>query len=136
MLELDVNGRTCIPHVGYLPWVSRDRRFALHQIIRDRPRGHISLRATMSPLLGAERCSGSRSPSLQVLKCQLRAVAIMSHLVWVYGPASTRAFTPFLGCLPARSDYKLLEDWVCARLTVSLTALVACRRVPDAGWIR
>ncbi len=62
---------------------------------------------------------------------------IMSHLVWLGTTCiDIGAFTPFLWSFQERERiYKLLEDWIGARLTTTLTRVGGMAAdIPD-GWM-
>src|SRR5258708_6109505 len=77
--------------------------------------------------LGAERLFGveitPRCTVLRVIACELSR--IISHLVWLGTTCiDIGAFTPFLWSFQERERvYQLLEAWIGARLTTSLTRL-------------
>src|SRR5688500_18096337 len=145
-LVLELEGETvvrCIPHVGYLHCgfekIGEYRQY--NQIITwtDREDYLNSPGNNVAFALGAERLFGievtERCTVLRVIACELSR--IMSHLVWLGTTCiDIGAFTPFLWAFEKRdSIYKLLEDWVGARLTVSITRVGGMAAdIPD-GWM-
>jgi NADH-quinone oxidoreductase subunit D len=145
-LVLELDGETvvrCIPHVGYLHCgfekIGEYRQY--NQIIpwTDREDYLNSPGNNVAFALGAERLFGieitERCTVLRVITCELSR--IMSHLVWLGTTCiDIGAFTPFLWAFYQREAiYKLLEDWVGARLTVSMTRVGGMAAdVPD-GWV-
>src|SRR6266480_4264929 len=144
-LVLELDGETvvrCIPHIGYLhcgfekmgeyrqynqiiPWTDREDYL-------NSPGNNVAFS------LGAERLFGieitDRCKVLRVIACELSR--IMSHLVWLGTTCiDIGAFTPFLWAFYQREAiYKLLEDWVGARLTTTITRVGGMAAdVPD-GW--
>src|SRR3954469_7877861 len=131
-LVLELDGETvvrCIPHVGYLHCgfekIGEYRQY--HQIIpwTDREDYLNSIGNNVAFALGAERLFGieitERCTVLRVIAMELSR--IISHLVWL-GTTSIDigAFTPFLWSFQQREKvYLLLEKWVGARLTTSVT---------------
>jgi len=145
-LVLELDGETvvrCIPHVGYLHCgfekIGEYRQY--NQIIpwTDREDYLNSPGNNVAFALGAERLFGieitERCKVLRVIACELSR--IMSHLVWLGTTCiDIGAFTPFLWAFEKReSIYKLLEDWVGARLTVTTTRVGGMAAdIPD-GWM-
>ncbi len=145
-LVLELDGETvvrCIPHIGYLhcgfekigeyrtynqiiPWTDREDYL-------NSPGNNVAF------ALGAERLFGieitERCTVLRVIAMEL--ARIISHLVW-WGTTSidVGAFTPFLWLFQERERaYELLEDWIGARLTTSLTRVGGMAAdIPD-GWM-
>src|SRR5215204_6964574 len=131
-LVLELDGETvvrCIPHVGYLHCgfekIGEYRQY--NQIIpwTDREDYLNSPGNNVAFALGAERLFGieitERCKVLRVIASELSR--IISHLVWL-GTTSIDigAFTPFLWAFQQREViYEMLESWVGARLTTSLT---------------
>lgn len=131
-LVLELDGETvvrCIPHIGYLHCgfekIGEYRQY--NQIIpwTDREDYLNSPGNNVAFALGAERLFGieitERCKVLRVIACELSRV--ISHLVWL-GTTSIDigAFTPFLWAFQQREVvYEMLESWVGARLTTSLT---------------
>ncbi len=145
-LVLELDGETvvrCIPHIGYLHCgfekIGEYRQY--NQIIpwTDREDYLNSPGNNCAFALGAERLFGidvtERCKVLRVIVMELSR--IMSHLVWV-GTTSIDigAFTPFLWSFQERENiYNLLERWVGARLTTSLTRVGGMAAdIPD-GWL-
>ena len=145
-LVLELDGETvvrCIPHVGYLHCgfekIGEYRQY--NQIIpwTDREDYLNSPGNNVAFALGAERLFGieitPRCTVLRVMACELSRT--MSHLVWLGTTCiDLGAFTPFLWAFYQREAiYKLLEDWVGARLTVTTTRVGGMAAdVPD-GWV-
>jgi NADH-quinone oxidoreductase subunit D len=145
-LVLELDGETvvrCIPHVGYLHCgfekIGEYRQY--NQIIpwTDREDYLNSPGNNVAFALGAERLFGieitARCTVLRVMTCELSR--IMSHLVWLGTTCiDMGAFTPFLWAFYQREAiYKLLEDWVGARLTTTITRVGGMAAdVPD-GWV-
>ena len=137
-LVLELDGETvvrCIPHIGYLHCgfekIGEYRQY--NQIIpwTDREDYLNSPGNNVAFALGAERLFGieitERCTVLRVIACELSR--IMSHLVWA-GTTSIDigAFTPFLWMFEERENiYRLLDQWVGARLTTALTRVGAMR---------
>src|SRR5688500_18766862 len=144
-LVLELDGETvvrCIPHIGYLhcgfekigeyrqynqiiPWTHREDYL-------DSPGNNVAFG------LGAERLVGieihARCKVLRVSAAELSR--IMSHLVWLGTTCiDIGAFTPFLWSFRERENiYKLLEDWIGARLTTSLTRVGGMGADIPSGW--
>src|SRR5665647_735789 len=131
-LVLELDGETvvrCIPHVGYLHCgfekIGEYRQY--NQIIpwTDREDYLNSIGNNVAFALGAERLFGieitERCTVLRVIAMELSR--IISHLVWVGTTCiDIGAFTPFLWAFQERENvYNLLESWVGARLTTTLT---------------
>ena len=145
-LVLELDGETvvrCVPHIGYLhsgfekmgeyrqynqiiPWTDREDYL-------NSPGNNVAF------ALGAERLFGvectPRATVLRVIVMELSR--IISHVVWL-GTTSVDigAFTPFLWtCQERENVYNLLEGWVGARLTTSLTRVGGMAAdIPD-GWL-
>jgi NADH-quinone oxidoreductase subunit D len=143
VLELD--GETvvrCIPHIGYLHCgfekIGEYRQY--NQIIpwTDREDYLNSPGNNVAFALGAERLFGieitERCKVLRVMAMELSR--IISHLVWL-GTTSIDlgAYTPFLWLFQERERvYLLLESWIGARLTTTLTRVGGMGAdIPD-GW--
>src|SRR5881398_1661814 len=145
-LVLELDGETvvrCIPHIGYLHCgfekIGEYRQY--NQIIcwTDREDYLNSIGNNVAFALGAERLFGieitERCKVLRVIASELSR--IMSHLVWLGTFCiDIGAFTPFLWAFEKRETiYKLLEDWIGARLTTTLTRVGGMGAdVPD-GWV-
>src|SRR5829696_5992177 len=145
-LVLELDGETvvrCIPHVGYLHCgfekIGEYRQY--NQIIpwTDREDYLNSPGNNVAFALGAERLFGveitPRCTVLRVITCELSR--IMSHLVWLGTTCiDIGAFTPFLWAFQERERiYNLIEDWVGARLTPTITRVGGLAAdVPD-GWL-
>lgn len=145
-LVLELDGETvvrCIPHIGYLHCgfekIGEYRQY--NQIIpwTDREDYLNSPGNNVAFALGAERLFGVEiTPRCTVLRViALELSRIISHLVWVGTTCiDIGAFTPFLWAFQERENiYNLLEGWVGARLTTSLTRVGGMAAdIPD-GWL-
>lgn len=145
-LVLELDGETvvrCIPHVGYLHCgfekIGEYRQY--NQIIpwTDREDYLNSPGNNVAFALGAERLFGieitERCKVLRVMAMELSR--IMSHLVWLGTTCiDIGAFTPFLWSFQERERiYTLLEQWIGARLTTTLTRVGGMGAdIPD-GWL-
>src|SRR5690349_2327696 len=145
-LVLELDGETvvrCIPHIGYLHCgfekIGEYRQY--NQVIpwTDREDYLNSPGNNVAFALGAERLFGieitERCKVLRVMAMELSR--IMSHLVWLGTTCiDIGAFTPFLWSFEQREKiYKLLEQWVGARLTTTLTRVGGMAAdIPD-GWV-
>src|SRR5512132_2683906 len=144
-LVLELDGETvvrCIPHIGYLHCgfekMGEYRQY--NQIIpyTDREDYLNSPGNNVAFALGAERLFGieitERCKVLRVIASELSR--IISHLVWVGTTCiDIGAFTPFLWAFQQREVvYEMLEMWIGARLTTSLTRVGGMGAdIPD-GW--
>jgi NADH-quinone oxidoreductase subunit D len=144
-LVLELDGETvvrCIPHIGYLhcgfekmgeyrqynqiiPWTDREDYL-------NSPGNNVAF------ALGAERLFGieitERCKVLRVIASELSR--IISHCVWLGTFCiDIGAFTPFLWIFQQRERvYTMLESWIGARLTTSLTRVGGMGAdIPD-GW--
>jgi NADH-quinone oxidoreductase subunit D len=145
-LVLELDGETvvrCVPHIGYLHCgfekIGEYRQY--NQIIpwTDREDYLNSIGNNCSFAINAERLFGieitPRCTVLRVIAMELSR--IISHLVWLGTTAvDIGAFTPFLWLFEQRERvYKLLENWVGARLTTSATRVGGMAAdIPD-GWL-
>jgi NADH-quinone oxidoreductase subunit D len=145
-LVLELDGETvvrCIPHIGYLHCgfekIGEYRQY--NQIIpwTDREDYLNSICNNVAFALGAERLFGidctPRCTVLRVIAAELSRIA--SHLVWLGTTCiDIGAFTPFLWAFQERENiYRLLENWVGARLTTSATRVGGMAAdIPD-GWL-
>lgn len=145
-LVLELDGETvvrCIPHIGYLHCgfekIGEYRQY--NQIIpwTDREDYLNSPGNNVAFALGAERLFGvqitERCTVLRVIALELSR--IISHLVWVGTTCiDIGAFTPFLWAFQERENiYNLLEGWVGARLTTSISRVGGMAAdIPD-GWL-
>ncbi|MCC6927432.1 MAG: NADH dehydrogenase (quinone) subunit D [Gemmatimonadaceae bacterium] len=145
-LVLELDGETvvrCIPHIGYLHCgfekIGEYRQY--NQIIpwTDREDYLNSPGNNIAFSLGAERLFGveitERCTVLRVIALELSR--IISHLVWVGTTCiDIGAFTPFLWAFQERENiYNLLEGWVGARLTTSISRVGGMAAdIPD-GWM-
>jgi NADH-quinone oxidoreductase subunit D len=144
-LVLELDGETvvrCIPHIGYLHCgfekMGEYRQY--NQIIpyTDREDYLNSPGNNVAFALGAERLFGieitERCKVLRVILCELSR--IISHLVWLGTTCiDIGAFTPFLWIFQQRERvYTMLESWIGARLTTTLTRVGGMGAdIPD-GW--
>ena len=144
-LVLELDGETvvrCIPHVGYLHCgfekIGEYRQY--NQIIpwTDREDYLNSPGNNVAFALGAERLFGieitERCTVLRVIAMELSR--IISHCVWLGTFCiDLGAFTPFLWIFQQRERvYSMLESWIGARLTTSLTRVGGMGAdIPD-GW--
>ena len=145
-LVLELDGETvvrCIPHIGYLHCgfekIGEYRQY--NQIIpwTDREDYLNSPGNNIAFALGAERLFGVEiTPRCTVLRViALELSRIISHLVWVGTTCiDIGAFTPFLWAFQERENiYNLLEGWVGARLTTSISRVGGMAAdIPD-GWL-
>ncbi len=145
-LVLELDGETvvrCVPHVGYLHCgfekIGEYRQY--NQIIpwTDREDYLNSIGNNVAFSLCAERLFGieatPRCTVLRVIAAELSR--IISHLVWLGTTCiDIGAFTPFLWAFQERENvYRLLENWVGARLTTSATRVGGMAAdIPD-GWL-
>jgi NADH-quinone oxidoreductase subunit D len=145
-LVLELDGETvvrCIPHIGYLHCgfekIGEYRQY--NQIIpwTDREDYLNSPGNNVAFALGAERLFGiettPRCTVLRVIAMELSRV--ISHLVWVGTTCiDIGAFTPFLWSFQERERvYTLLEQWIGARLTTTLTRVGGMGADLPEGWI-
>ena len=145
-LVLELDGETvvrCIPHVGYLHCgfekIGEYRQY--NQIIpwTDREDYLNSPGNNIAFALGAERLFGveitPRCTVLRVIAMELSR--IMSHLVWLGTTCiDIGAFTPFLWSFQERERiYTLLEQWIGARLTTTLTRVGGMAADIPEGWM-
>src|SRR3954465_4536064 len=144
-LVLELDGETvvrCIPHIGYLHCgfekIGEYRQY--NQIIpwTDREDYLNSPGNNVAFALGAERLFGieitPRCVVLRVIASELSR--IISHLVWLGTTCiDIGAFTPFLWSFQERERvYHLLESWIGARLTTTITRVGGMGAdIPD-GW--
>ncbi|HEY9227594.1 MAG TPA: NADH dehydrogenase (quinone) subunit D [Gemmatimonadaceae bacterium] len=144
-LVLELDGETvvrCIPHIGYLHCgfekIGEYRQY--NQIIpwTDREDYLNSPGNNVAFALGAERLFGieitERCKVLRVIACELSR--IISHLVWLGTTCiDIGAFTPFLWAFQQRERvYNILELWIGARLTTTLTRVGGMGAdLPDAA---
>jgi NADH-quinone oxidoreductase subunit D len=145
-LVLELDGETvvrCIPHIGYLHCgfekIGEYRQY--NQIIpwTDREDYLNSPGNNVAFALGAERLFGiettPRCTVLRVIASELSR--IISHLVWLGTTCiDIGAFTPFLWSFQERERvYTLLEQWIGARLTTTLTRVGGLGADVPEGWI-
>jgi NADH-quinone oxidoreductase subunit D len=144
-LVLELDGETvvrCIPHIGYLHCgfekIGEYRQY--NQIIpwTDREDYLNSPGNNCAFALGAERLFGieitERCKVLRVIAMEL--ARIMSHLVWAGTTGiDIGAFSPFLWMFQERERiYNLMEAWIGARLTTTLTRVGGMGADLPAGW--
>ena len=145
-LVLELDGETvvrCIPHIGYLHCgfekIGEYRQY--NQIIpwTDREDYLNSPGNNVAFALGAERLFGieitERCKVLRVIAMELSR--IISHLVWLGTTCiDIGAFTPFLWSFQERERvYTLLEQWIGARLTTTLTRVGGMGADVPLGWM-
>jgi NADH-quinone oxidoreductase subunit D len=145
-LVLELDGETvvrCIPHIGYLHCgfekIGEYRQY--NQIIpwTDREDYLNSIGNNVAFALAAERLFGidctPRCIVLRVIASELSR--IISHLVWLGTTCiDIGAFTPFLWAFQERENvYRLLENWVGARLTTSATRVGGLAADVPSGWV-
>ena len=144
-LVLELDGETvvrCVPHVGYLHCgfekIGEYRQY--NQIIpwTDREDYLNSPGNNVAFALGAERLFGieitERCKVLRVIAMELSR--LISHCVWLGTFCiDIGAFTPFLWIFQQRERvYTMLESWIGARLTTTLTRVGGMGAdIPD-GW--
>jgi NADH-quinone oxidoreductase subunit D len=144
-LVLELDGETvvrCVPHIGYLHCgfekIGEYRQY--NQIIpwTDREDYLNSPGNNVAFALGAERLFGieitERCKVLRVIAMELSR--IISHCVWLGTFCiDIGAFTPFLWIFQQRERvYTMLESWIGARLTTTLTRVGGMGAdIPD-GW--
>src|SRR3954468_20389959 len=145
-LVLELDGETvvrCIPHIGYLHcgFEKTGEYRQYNQIIpyTDREDYLNSPGNNVAMALGAERLFGiditPRCVVLRVIASELSR--IISHLVWLGTTCiDIGAFTPFLWSFQERERiYTLLEQWIGARLTTTITRVGGMGAdIPD-GWL-
>jgi NADH-quinone oxidoreductase subunit D len=145
-LVLELDGETvvrCIPHVGYLhsgfEKLGEYRQYNQILPLTDREDYLNSMGNNIGMAMGAERLFGieitERCKVLRVIAAELSR--IMSHLVWLGTTCiDIGAFTPFLWAFQERENiYNLIERWVGARLTPTITRVGGLAAdVPD-GWV-
>jgi len=144
-LVLELDGETvvrCIPHIGYLHcgFEKTGEYRQYNQIIpyTDREDYLNSPGNNVAFALGAERLFGieitERCTVLRVIAAELSR--IISHCVWLGTFCiDIGAFTPFLWIFQQRERvYTMLENWVGARLTTTVTRVGGMAAdIPD-GW--
>lgn len=145
-LVLELDGETvvrCIPHIGYLhsgfEKLGEYRQYNQILPLTDREDYLSSMGNNIGMAMGAERLFGieitERCKVLRVIAAELSR--IMSHLVWLGTTCiDIGAFTPFLWAFQERENiYNLIERWVGARLTPTITRVGGLAAdVPD-GWV-
>ncbi len=144
-LVLELDGETvvrCIPHIGYLhsgfEKLGEYRQYNQILPLTDREDYLNSMGNNIGMAMSAERLFGieitERCKVLRVIAAELSR--IMSHLVWLGTTCiDIGAFTPFLWAFQERENiYNLIEAWVGARLTPTITRVGGLAAdVPD-GW--
>jgi NADH-quinone oxidoreductase subunit D len=145
-LVLELDGETvvrCIPHIGYLHCgfekLGEYRQYNQILPLTDREDYLNSMGNNIGMAMSAERLFGieitERCKVLRVIAAELSR--IMSHLVWLGTTCiDIGAFTPFLWAFQERENiYNLIEGWVGARLTPTITRVGGLAAdVPD-GWL-
>ena len=145
-LVLELDGETvvrCIPHIGYLHCgfekLGEYRQYNQILPLTDREDYLNSMGNNIGMAMSAERLFGievtERCMVLRVIAAELSR--IMSHLVWLGTTCiDIGAFTPFLWAFQERENiYNLIEAWVGARLTPTITRVGGLAAdVPD-GWV-
>ena len=144
VLELDgVTVVRCIPHIGYLHCgfekLGEYRQYNQILPLTDREDYLNAMGNNVGCAMSAERLFGieitERCKVLRVIACELSRIA--SHLVWVGTTCiDIGAFTPFLWAFQQREYiYDLIERWVGARLTPTITRVGGLAAdIPD-GWM-
>ena len=145
-LVLELDGETvvrCIPHIGYLHCgfekLGEYRQYNQILPLTDREDYLNAMGNNVGCAMSAERLFGieitERCKVLRVIACELSRIA--SHLVW-FGTTciDIGAFTPFLWAFQQREYiYDLIERWVGARLTPTITRVGGLAAdIPD-GWM-
>ena len=144
-LVLELDGETvvrCIPHIGYLHCgfekIGEYRQYNQISPWTDREDYLNSPGNNVAFALGAERLFGieitERCKVLRVIASELSR--IISHCVWLGTFCiDIGAFTPFLWIFQQRERvYTMLESWIGARLTTTLTRVGGMGAdIPD-GW--
>ena len=145
-LVLELDGETvvrCVPHIGYLHCgfekLGEYRQYNQILPLTDREDYLNSMGNNIGMAMGAERLFGititERCKVLRVIAAELSR--IMSHLVWLGTTCiDIGAFTPFLWAFQERENiYDLIEQWVGARLTPTITRVGGLAAdIPD-GWL-
>ena len=145
-LVLELDGETvvrCIPHIGYLHCgfekLGEYRQYNQILPLTDREDYLNAMGNNVGCAMSAERLFGieitGRCKVLRVIACELSRIA--SHLVWVGTTCiDIGAFTPFLWAFQQREYiYDLIERWVGARLTPTITRVGGLAAdIPD-GWM-
>ncbi|HEX5074088.1 MAG TPA: NADH dehydrogenase (quinone) subunit D [Gemmatimonadaceae bacterium] len=145
-LVLELDGETvvrCIPHIGYLHCgfekLGEYRQYNQILPLTDREDYLNAMGNNVGCVMSAERLFGieitERCKVLRVIACELSRIA--SHLVWVGTTCiDIGAFTPFLWAFQERERiYDLIEKWVGARLTPTITRVGGLAAdIPD-GWM-
>jgi NADH-quinone oxidoreductase subunit D len=145
-LVLELDGETvvrCIPHIGYLHCgfekLGEYRQYNQILPLTDREDYLNAMGNNIGMAASAERLFGieitERCKVLRVIAAELSR--IMSHIVWM-GTTSIDigAYTPFLWLFQERENiYNLIEGWVGARLTPTITRVGGLAAdIPD-GWL-
>ncbi len=145
-LVLELDGETvvrCIPHIGYLHCgfekLGEYRQYNQILPLTDREDYLNAMGNNVGCAMSAERLFGieitERCKVLRVIACELSRIA--SHLVWLGTTCiDIGAFTPFLWAFQQREYiYDLIEKWVGARLTPTITRVGGLAAdIPD-GWM-
>ena len=145
-LVVELDGETvvrCIPHIGYLHCgfekLGEYRQYNQILPLTDREDYLNAMGNNVGCAMSAERLFGieitERCKVLRVIACELSRIA--SHLVWLGTTCiDIGAFTPFLWAFQQREYiYNLIEKWVGARLTPTITRVGGLAAdIPD-GWM-
>src|SRR5690349_21409640 len=145
-LVLELDGETvvrCVPHIGYLhcgfekigeygqynqiiPWTDREDYL-------NSPGNNVAFALGAARLFGIEITE--RCKVLRVIACELPRIS--SHHGWLGTTCiSSGANTPFLWAFQQREKvYELLESWIGARLTTSLTRVGGMGADIPENWI-
>src|SRR5215213_6333725 len=145
-LVLELDGETvvrCIPHIGYLHCgfekLGEYRQYNQIIPLTDREDYLNAMGNNIAFTIGAERLFGieatERCKVLRVIAGELSRIA--SHLVWAGTTCiDIGAFTPFLWMFQERENiYNLIEAWVGARLTPSITRVGGLAADIPNGWM-
>jgi NADH-quinone oxidoreductase subunit D len=145
-LVLELDGETvvrCIPHIGYLHCgfekLGEYRQYNQILPLTDREDYLNAMGNNIGMAMTAERLFGievtERCKVLRVIAGELSR--IMSHLVWLGTTCiDIGAFTPFLWAFQQRENiYNLIEGWVGARLTPTITRVGGLAADVPAGWV-
>jgi NADH-quinone oxidoreductase subunit D len=145
-LVLELDGETvvrCVPHVGYLHCgfekLGEYRQYNQILPLTDREDYLNAMGNNIGMAMGAERLFGieitERCKVLRVIGAELSRIA--SHLVWLGTTCiDIGAFTPFLWAFQERENiYNLIEGWVGARLTPTITRVGGLAADVPNGWV-
>src|SRR4051794_7506456 len=145
-LVLELDGETvvrCVPHIGYLHCgfekLGEYRQYNQILPLTDREDYLNAMGNNIGMAMGAERLFGieitERCKVLRVIGAELSRIA--SHLVWLGTTCiDIGAFTPFLWAFQERENiYNLIEGWVGARLTPTITRVGGLAADVPNGWV-